>query len=77
MPPTVDDVPVCDLVLPCKDEAPALGDLIPRVPARFSVIVVDNGSVDGTAAVAERLGARVVREGVPGYGSAVHAGLLA
>lgn len=77
MPPTVDDVPVCDLVLPCKDEAPALGDLIPRVPARFSVIVVDNGSVDGTAAVAERLGARVVRESVPGYGSAVHAGLLA
>lgn len=68
---------MCDLVLPCKDEAPALADLLPRVPAVFSVIVADNGSRDGTAAVAARLGARVVHESRPGYGAAVHAGLLA
>ncbi|MCY7394975.1 MAG: glycosyltransferase family 2 protein [Nocardioides sp.] len=68
---------VCDLVLPCKDEAPALEDLLPRVPAQFSVIVADNGSVDDTAAVATRLGALVVHEPRPGYGAAVHAGLLA
>lgn len=69
--------PVCDLILPCKDEAPALTALLPLVPEAFSVIVVDNGSVDDTALVAERLGARVVKEAVPGYGSAVHSGLLA
>lgn len=69
--------PVCDLVLPCRDEAPALRALLPRVPAAFSVIVVDNGSRDDTAAVATGLGARVVREPVAGYGAAVHAGLLA
>jgi glycosyltransferase involved in cell wall biosynthesis len=69
--------PVCDLVLPCRDEAPALRDLLPRVPAAFSVIVVDNGSRDDTAAVAEALGARVVTESVAGYGAAVHAGLVA
>ncbi len=69
--------PVCDLVLPCRDEAPALRELLPRVPGAFSVIVVDNGSRDDTAAVAARLGARVVTEPVPGYGAAVHAGLLA
>ena len=69
--------PVCDLVLPCRDEAAALGALLPRVPDRFSVIVVDNGSSDGTAEVARSLGARVVTEPVPGYGAAVHAGLLA
>lgn len=69
--------PVCDLVLPCKDEAPALEDLLPRVPAAFAVIVADNGSRDDTAAVAARLGARVVHEPRPGYGAAVHAGLLA
>ncbi len=69
--------PDCDLVLPCLDEGPALVRLLPRVPADFAVIVVDNGSTDDTAAVASRLGATVVREGRPGYGSAVHAGLLA
>jgi hypothetical protein len=68
---------VCDLVLPCKDEGPALRDLLPRVPDHFAVIVVDNGSVDDTADVATRLGARVVHESRPGYGAAVHAGLLA
>jgi glycosyltransferase involved in cell wall biosynthesis len=68
---------VCDLVLPCRDEGPALPALLSRVPAEFSVVVVDNGSRDDTAEVAERLGARVVVEPVPGYGSAVHAGLLA
>lgn len=67
----------CDLVLPCRDEGPALEDLLPRVPAGFDVIVVDNGSSDDTAEVAARLGARVVREDAPGYGAAVHAGLLA
>lgn len=68
--------PVCDLVLPCRDEAGALTALLPLVPGLFSVIVVDNGSVDGTAVVAAALGARVVDEPVAGYGSAVHSGLL-
>ena len=68
---------LCDLVLPCRDEAAALIELLPRVPEGFAVIVVDNGSSDGTADVARRHGATVVREEVPGYGAAVHAGLLA
>ena len=73
--PTVADVAtVCDLVLPCRDEAAALPGLLARVPPGFSVIVVDNGSGDGTAEVARRLGATVVEEPVPGYGAAVHAG---
>jgi glycosyltransferase involved in cell wall biosynthesis len=67
----------CDLVLPCRDEAAALLDLLPRVPAGFAVIVADNGSRDDTAAVATRLGATVVSEPTPGYGAAVHAGLKA
>jgi glycosyltransferase involved in cell wall biosynthesis len=76
--PTVADVdPVCDLVLPCREEAAALVDLLPRVPAGFAVVVVDNGSTDGTADVARRCGATVVTETTPGYGAAVHAGLLA
>lgn len=68
---------LCDLVLPCRDEAAALPDLMGRVPAEFAVVVVDNGSTDGTAEVARSLGASVVHAPVPGYGAAVHAGLLA
>ncbi len=69
--------PVCDLVLPCKDEAAALIDLLRVIPPQFRVIVVDNGSIDGTAEVARRLGATVVSEDRPGYGAAVHAGVVA
>jgi glycosyltransferase involved in cell wall biosynthesis len=67
----------CQLVLPCRDEEAALRRLLPRVPAGLPVIVVDNGSTDGTAAVARAAGATVVREEQPGYGAAVHAGVLA
>ena len=67
----------CDLILPCRDEAAALRDLLPRVPGDFRVLVVDNGSTDGTPQVAAALGARVVTESRPGYGAAVHAGVEA
>ncbi|MGA8847456.1 MAG: glycosyltransferase family 2 protein [Nocardioides sp.] len=70
-------MPHCDLILPCRDEGPALVALLPRVSDVFHVIVVDNGSSDDTAEVAQRLGAQVVPESVPGYGSAIHAGLVA
>ncbi|MBZ5740387.1 glycosyltransferase family 2 protein [Nocardioides mangrovi] len=69
--------PVCDLVLPCRDEARALELLLPRVPDDLAVIVADNGSTDATADVARRHGAVVVTELRPGYGAAVHAGLEA
>lgn len=76
--PTVCDMhPTCDVIFPCRDEAAALPDLIPRVPPGYGIIVVDNLSVDGTAEVASALGAKVVQEPCPGYGAAVHAGLLA
>jgi glycosyltransferase involved in cell wall biosynthesis len=67
----------CDVIIPCRDEAAALPDLLRRVPRGISVLVVDNGSVDDTATVARSHGARVVHEPRPGYGAAVHAGVLA
>jgi glycosyltransferase involved in cell wall biosynthesis len=69
--------PTCELILPCRDEAPALRALLPRIPDGYAVLVVDNGSTDGTAEVAASLGARVVSEPSAGYGAAVHTGLLA
>lgn len=74
---TVTLVSFCDLVLPCRNEAAALINLLPSVPSDFAVIVVDNGSTDNTAQVAERLGAMVIHESVPGYGAAIQAGLEA
>jgi len=66
-----------DVVLPCLNEAPALTWLLPRMPAGYRAIVADNGSTDASASVARRLGARVVSVPQPGYGAAVHAGILA
>lgn len=67
----------CDVVIPCRDEAAALPVVLAEVPPGWRVIVVDNGSTDGTADVARSLGAHVVTEARPGYGAAVHAGMLA
>ncbi len=66
-----------DLVLPCLNEAAALPGVLARVPPGYGVIVVDNGSTDGTAAVARAHGAVVVAEPRRGFGSAVHAGIAA
>ncbi|MEV6489383.1 glycosyltransferase family 2 protein [Actinoplanes sp. NPDC051633] len=66
-----------DVVLPCRDEAPALPDLLTRMPPGFRAIVADNGSTDGSAEIARALGAVVVDVPQPGYGAAVHAGVLA
>jgi len=68
---------VCDVVIPCRDEAAALPLVLGAVPDGFRPIVVDNGSSDGTADVARRLGATVIDEPRPGYGAAVHAGVMA
>ncbi len=54
------------MVIPCRDEAPALPDLLARIPEGFHPIVVDNGSRDATAEVARGLGATVVVEPRPG-----------
>jgi glycosyltransferase involved in cell wall biosynthesis len=47
------------------------------MPPGYRPIVVDNGSADGSAAIAARLGAEVVEEPRRGFGAACHAGLAA
>ncbi|WP_291296226.1 glycosyltransferase family 2 protein [Elioraea sp.] len=66
------------LVIPARDEADALPRVLPALPPWLAqVIVVDNGSRDGTAAVARSLGAEVVSEPRRGYGRACLAGIAA
>jgi glycosyltransferase involved in cell wall biosynthesis len=66
-----------DVILPVLDEAEALPWVLERMPAGFRPLVVDNGSTDGSAAIAERSGARVVNEPMRGFGAACFAGLCA
>jgi len=66
-----------DVILPVLNECEALPWVLERMPAGYSPVVVDNGSTDGSGALAERLGAQVVHEPVPGFGAACFAGLEA
>jgi glycosyltransferase involved in cell wall biosynthesis len=68
---------VTDVVLPVLNEREALPWVLSRMPAGYEPIVVDNGSSDGSAALARRLGAHVVSEPRPGFGAACFAGLVA
>jgi len=65
-----------DVILPVLDEAAALPGVLAALPPGYRAIVVDNGSRDGSAAVAARCGATVVAEPRRGYGAAVHAGVV-
>ncbi|HET6501910.1 MAG TPA: glycosyltransferase family 2 protein [Amycolatopsis sp.] len=66
-----------DVILPCLDEAAALPGVLAAMPPGYRPIVVDNGSSDGSPAIAAAHGAKVVHEPHRGYGAAVHAGLMA
>jgi len=68
---------VPDVVLPVLNERDALPQVLDSIPEAFRPIVVDNGSTDGSAEVAEAFGATVVREPRRGFGAACWAGLEA
>ena len=72
-------MPDCSVtvVLPCLNEAESLPAVLAGIPPGYRALVVDNSSTDGTAEVARSHGAEVVHEARPGYGSAVHAGVVA
>jgi glycosyltransferase involved in cell wall biosynthesis len=68
--------------MPCLNEAETLASCIGKAQAAFAdcgctgeVIVADNGSEDGSPAVAESQGARVIRVAERGYGKALMAGI--
>ncbi len=69
-------VPI-DVVLPVLDEVEALPAVLRSIPVGYRPIVVDNGSTDGSGALARSLGALVVEEDQAGFGAACWAGLSA
>ncbi|HNR72452.1 MAG TPA: glycosyltransferase family 2 protein [Verrucomicrobiota bacterium] len=70
--------------MPCLNEAETLAACIQkarqgleRAGVRGEILVADNGSTDGSVALAEKLGARVVHVKEKGYGSALRGGIEA
>jgi glycosyltransferase involved in cell wall biosynthesis len=66
------------IVIPALNEAGSIGRVVSEMPwsSIAECIVVDNGSTDGTGAVASAAGARVIQS-PRGYGAACHAGAMA
>lgn len=72
------------ILMPCLNEAETLGtcvrkamDYLARSGVAGEVLVADNGSTDGSQAIAQGLGARVVPVARRGYGAALIAGIAA
>ncbi|HVM54209.1 MAG TPA: glycosyltransferase [Acidimicrobiales bacterium] len=71
------------VVVPAKDEAARIGETVRRLETELAdlapeVLVVDDGSDDGTAAAASAAGARVIGDRINrGKGAAVRTGMLA
>jgi glycosyltransferase involved in cell wall biosynthesis len=67
----------CAAVIPCFNEAKTIGPLVAAMRQQVSlVVVVDDGSTDGTARMAENAGAVVIRhEGNQGKGASLQTGL--
>ena len=70
------------VLIPCLNEADTLAVCIRKAKAGLAaasvsgeVLVADNGSTDGSVAIAEREGARVVSIAAKGYGSALMGGI--
>src|SRR5262245_15591681 len=72
------------VVMPCLNESDTVGTCISKAASALrerglagEVVVADNGSEDGSTAIASQLGARVVEAPIKGYGSALRTGIAA
>jgi glycosyltransferase involved in cell wall biosynthesis len=78
------DIPELSIVMPCLNEADTLATCIAKASAALTqhkiageIIVADNGSTDGSQAIATRLNARLIQVSERGYGSALMGGVAA
>jgi glycosyltransferase involved in cell wall biosynthesis len=76
--------PELSVVLPCLNEARTLPGCIAQIQRTIAaqgihaeIIVADNGSTDGSSAIAAELGARIATVPDRGYGSALMGGIAA
>jgi glycosyltransferase involved in cell wall biosynthesis len=83
-PAAAEDAVEVSVVMPCLNEADTLEVCITKAQralrehhVRGEIIVADNGSTDGSQAIARRMGARVVDVQARGYGNALKGGIAA
>jgi glycosyltransferase involved in cell wall biosynthesis len=76
--------PTVSVVMPCLNEADTLERCIAKAQRALQqknlsgeIIVADNGSTDGSPAIAQRMGARVIHVESKGYGNALMGGIAA
>ena len=68
--------PIITVIIPAFNEQDSIGNVLRNIPDQVSeVIVVNNGSTDNTAQVAEKEGATVLTENNKGYGYACLKGM--
>ncbi len=68
--------PSISVIIPAFNEEQAIGKVLGDIPCFVhQVLVVDNGSTDGTADVARQMGATVIGEERRGYGQACLSGI--
>ncbi|MBL8822233.1 MAG: glycosyltransferase family 2 protein [Planctomycetia bacterium] len=72
------------IVMPCLNEADTVGTCVRKAHAaiekmgiRGEIIIADNGSTDGSQAIAQEHGARIVAVSAKGYGNALMGGINA
>jgi glycosyltransferase involved in cell wall biosynthesis len=72
------------ILMPCLNEAETIARCIEKAKTGIAragvpgeILVADNGSTDGSQAIAEKLGARVVPVKEKGYGNALRGGIAA
>ena len=63
------------VVIPALNEEDSLPHVLHALPDVGATLVVDNGSTDNTAQVADALGAHVLRQPMRGYGNACKKGI--
>ncbi len=83
-PVTATNFPEVSIVMPCLNEADTLAACIGKAKQALNehnisgeIIVADNGSTDGSQAIAIKLGARLINVREKGYGNALMGGIVA
>ena len=83
-PELADSMPELSIIIPCLNERPSIAECVrvalaalERYDIDGEIIVIDNGSTDGSAEEAAQAGAKVVTEDRRGKGRAVRVGIAA